>query len=135
MKDSTSLTTTVTSTINWKHVLLVLVVMNLIGGIVFIVTEGLVPSWVVYPILLIVGALRLRKGGTTGTVFLGVTAVIFILVHFPFTFFGPEGSACPQCSQVLLWVTLFVVPLLTTLVAVLAWRQARESHYETGNAG
>ncbi len=133
MKDSTSLATTVTRTINWKHVLLVLVVMNLIGGIVFTVTEGLVPSFVVYPILLIVGALRLRKGGTTGTMFLGVTAVIFILVHFPFTPFGPHGSACPECSQVLLWVTAFVVPLLTAVVAALAWRQARESHYETGN--
>ena len=41
--------------IDWIQILVVTVAANLLGGLVFTLTEGLVPSWVVYPILLILG--------------------------------------------------------------------------------
>ena len=41
------------SGIKWVQILVVAVAANLLGGLVFTLTEGLVPSWVVYPILLI----------------------------------------------------------------------------------
>ena len=111
--------------LNWTSVLVAAVAANLLGGLVFVVTEALVPSWVVYPILLIIGLGLLRRRAITGVLFLLGSAVLFLLVHLPFTPFGPKGSACPDCSQLLLWVTLFIVPLLTAFVAMMAWRQAR----------
>jgi len=113
--------------INWAQILAVAVAANLLGGLVFVVTEGLVPSWVVYPILLIIGTVLLRRRAKTGAVFLLGSAALFVLVHFPFTPFGPAGSACPDCSQPLLWVTLFIIPVLTVFVAVMAWRQIRHN--------
>ena len=113
--------------INWGRLLVVAVAANLLGGLVFVVTEGLVPSWVVYPILLIISLALLRRRTRAGALFLLGSAVLFVLVHFPFTPFGPGGSACPDCSQPLLWVTLFVVPLLTAFVAMMGWRQARRN--------
>ncbi len=111
----------------WKRVLLVMVAINLIAGLVFSVMVQLFPSWIVYPVFLIIGAWRLRKGGTTGTVFLFVTAVIFILVHFPYTVFGPEGSGCADagCPRGLAWIALTVVPVITAVVAAIAWQQSR----------
>src|SRR3990172_9447971 len=109
--------------INWAQILAVAVAANLLGGLVFVVTEGLVPSWVVYPILLIIGTVLLRRRAKTGAVFLLGSAALFVLVHFPFTPFGPAGSACPDCSQPLLWVTLFIIPVLTVFVSLISLRQ------------
>ena len=111
--------------INWVQLLVAAVAANLLGGLVFVVTEGLVLSWVVYPILLIISLALLRRRTRAGALFLLGSAVLFVLVHFLFTPFGPGGSACPDCSQSLLWVTLFIVPLLTAVVAMMGWRQAR----------
>jgi len=113
---------------SWRRWLVVAVVANLIGGAVFVLTHAIVPSWIIYPIFLIIGLIRLRQGGSKGIVFLGVTALVFILVHFPFTPFGPEGSACQSldsCIQPILWVSLFVLPLLALIVAWLAYREAK----------
>ena len=111
--------------INWARLLVVAIAANLLGGLVFVVTEGLVPSWVVYPILLIISLALLRRRTRAGALFLLGSAVLFVLVHFPFTPFGPQGSACPDCSQPLLWVVLFIIPLLTAFVAMMGWRQTR----------
>ena len=57
-------------------------------GLVFAVTswivEGVTPSWIVFPTLLLVGLVRARRGGSSGTVWLGVSALVFLLVHLPF---------------------------------------------------
>jgi hypothetical protein len=113
--------------INWVQILVVAVAANLLGGLVFTLTEGLVPSWVVYPLLLIIGLGLLRRRAITGALFLLGSAVLFLLVHLPFTLLGQAGSACPDCSLTLLWVTLFIVPLLTAFVAMMVWRQARRN--------
>jgi hypothetical protein len=113
--------------INWAQILVAAVVANLLGGLVFTLTEALVPSWVVYPILLIIGLGLLRRRAITGAWFLLGSAALFLLIHLPFTLLGQAGSVCPDCSLPLLWVTLFIVPLLTALVAMMVWWQARRN--------
>ena len=112
--------------INWVQILVVAVGANLLGGMIFTLTEGLVPSWVVYPLLLIIGLGLLRRRLITGALFLLGSAVLFLLIHLPFTLLaGFMDNPCPDCSRTLLWVTLFIIPLLTTFAAMMAWRQAR----------
>jgi hypothetical protein len=112
--------------LNWIQILVGAVAANLLGGLVFTLTEGLVPSWVVYPILLIIGLWMLRKRPTRGALFLLGSAALFLLIHLPFTLLaGYMSNPCPNCSPTLLWVTLFIVPLLTSFVAMMVWRQAR----------
>ncbi|HEX9387066.1 MAG TPA: hypothetical protein VF918_12160 [Anaerolineales bacterium] len=112
--------------INWVQILIVAVAANLLGGLIFTLTEGLVPSWVVYPILLIIGLWMLRRRAITGALFLLGSAALFLLVHLPFTLLaGFMAHPCPDCSPTLLWGTLFIVPLLTAFVAIMVWRQAR----------
>ena len=114
--------------INWIQILVVAVAVNLLGGLVFTLTEGLVPSWVVYPLLLIIGLWLLRRGAITGTLFLLGSAALFLLIHLPFTLLaGFIDNPCPDCSRPLLWVTLFIVPLVTAFAAIMAWRQARRN--------
>ena len=114
--------------LNWVQILVVAVAANLLGGLVFTLTEGLVPSWVVYPILLIIGLWMLRRRAITGALFLLGSAVLFLLVHLPFTLLvGLRGSQCPDCSPTLLWVTLFIVPLLTAFAAMMTWQQGRRN--------
>jgi len=114
--------------INWVQILIVAVAANLLGGLIFTVTEGLVPSWVVYPILLVIGLWMLRRRAITGALFLLGSAALFLLVHLPFTLLaGFMAHPCPDCSPALLWGTLFIVPLLTAFVAIMVWQQARRN--------
>jgi len=113
--------------INWAKILTGAVAANLLGGLVFTVTESLMPGWVVYPILLIIGLGLLRRRLITGALFLLGSAILFLLIYLPFTLLGQVSGACPDCSRPLLWVTLFIVPLLTAFVAMMVWRQARRN--------
>lgn len=114
--------------IDWKQILVVAVAANLLGGLVFTLTDILVPSWVVYPLLLIVGLWMLRRRPITGSLFLLGSAVLFFLIHLPFTILvGWRGNQCADCSPTLLWVTLFIIPLLTVFVATMAWQQTRRN--------
>ena len=111
--------------INWVQILVVAVTANLLGGLVFTLRESLMPGWLVYPILLIIGLGLLRRRAITGTLFLLVTASLFLVIYLPFTLLaGSMGNPCPDCSRTLLWATLFIVPLLTAFSATMAWRQA-----------
>lgn len=114
----------------WRAVLIVLVVVSIACAPVSWVDEGVTPSWVVYPLALLFGLYRLRKGGATGTVFIGVAAICFLLVHLPWTyaaFFGDENplDADREFSPVQWLIMLFAIPLVTAIVAWLAWREAR----------
>lgn len=114
--------------IKWVQILVVAVAANLLGGLVFALTEGLVPSWVVYPLLLIIGLMMLRRRPITGALFLLGSAILFLLIHLPFTVLvGWRGDQCADCSPTLLWVTLFIIPLLTVFVTIMAWQQARRN--------
>jgi len=48
------------------------------------VVEGVTPSWVVFPIALVVGLARAQRGGSSGIIWLGLSAFVFLLVHLPF---------------------------------------------------
>jgi len=114
--------------LNWIQILVGAVAANLLGGLVFTLTESLVPSWVVYPILLIIGLWMLHRRAITGALFLLGSAALFLLIHLPFTLLvGLRGSQCPDCSPTLLWVTLFIVPLLTAFAAMRTWQQVRRN--------
>lgn len=116
---------------NWVQILVVAVAANLLGGLIFIFTEGLVPSWVVYPLLLIIGLGLLRRRPTRGSLFLLGSAALFFLIHLPFTLLaGSMSNPCPDCSGTLLWVTLFIIPLLTAFAAIMAWRQVHRNEVE-----
>jgi len=52
--------------INWVQILVMAVAANLLGGLVFTLTENLMPGWVVYPILLLIGLGLLRSRAVTG---------------------------------------------------------------------
>ncbi|HEU0294552.1 MAG TPA: hypothetical protein VFR47_17565 [Anaerolineales bacterium] len=111
--------------INWVQILIAAVAANLLGGLVFTLTENLMPGWVVYPILLIIGLGLLRRRTITGAWFPLGCAILFLLTYLPFTLLaGFMGNPCADCSQSLLWMTLFIIPLLTAFVAIMAWRQA-----------
>ena len=88
---------------NWVQILVVAVAANLLGGLVFTLTENLMPGWVVYPVL---------------------------LIYLPFTLLGQASSVCADCSRPLLWVTLFIIPLITAFVAIMAWRQGRHHEFK-----
>lgn len=118
-----------------RKVLLALVVVNLVDGVISLVDEGVTPSWVVYPILLVIGTvLLLRKPGRIGIAFLGASALIFVAVHIPFTVEalspGPcknPGNSQRECSRVLWPITLTGVPVVTVIAAGWAWRREREA--------
>jgi hypothetical protein len=113
---------------NWWTVLLVLIVASFVCAPVSWIDDGLTPSWIVYPLVLLGGLWRMRGGH--GTLYFGIAATIFLLVHIPFTWaalFGdqnPSGADKPY-SPVQWLITLFTVPLLTAVSGFLAWREAR----------
>ena len=112
-----------------QRILLVLVVASLACAPWSWIVDGLTPSWVVYPIALIVGLWRMRRGG--GTLYFGIGAAVFLLVHLPWAwaaFTGERTGFLPDDLAIhrFEWaVTLFAVPLLTAVAGFAAWRQAR----------
>jgi hypothetical protein len=112
----------------WRRVLLAVAIENLLGGLIFVITVGLVPSWIVYPAVLVVGCVRLSRGsGTAGVGLLTVAAVVFLLVHLPFTRFGPGGSGCAElgCNPVIAWIALTALPLGLAVAGAVAWHDLR----------
>jgi hypothetical protein len=109
--------------------LLILVVASLACAPWSWLVDGLTPSWVVYPLVLLLGLWRTRRGG--GTLYFGIAAVVFLLVHLPWAwtaFTGERTGFLPDDLAVhrLEWaVTLFAVPLLTAVAGFVAWREAK----------
>ena len=90
--------------------------------------EGVTPSWVIYPLALLVGLWRLRRG--KGLVFLAVAALVFLLVHLPwsfaFLFTGEHPLDSDREYSPLQWLlTLLVAPAALAIVGLFAWRQER----------
>jgi len=110
---------------------LVLVVASLACAPWSWVVDGVTPSFVVYPLALLVGLWRMRRGG--GTLYFGIAAGVFFLVHLPWAwtaFTGERTGFLPDdlATHRFEWaVTLFVVPLLTAVAGFAAWREARTS--------
>lgn len=113
-----------------RAVLLALVVASLACAPVSWVMDGVTPSFVVYPLVLLVGLWRFWRGG--GTLFFGIAASIFLLVHLPFTWAAitdsgenPYKESAPY-NPVEWFVTLFAFPLATVIAGFLAWRESRQ---------
>jgi hypothetical protein len=94
------------------------------------IVEGVTPSWVVFPILLVIGLLRARRGGTSGIVLLGIAALVFLFVHIPFVrealsddCVNPVDSD-KACHRVFWLVSLGLFPLAMVVTATLAFREA-----------
>src|SRR6266550_3248734 len=99
----------------WKRLLLALAALGLVFAVVSWIVEGVTPSWIVFPILLLVGLVRARRGGSSGTVWLGLSALVFLLVHLP------SDKACHPAWWL---VSLGAFPLLMVLASVFAFREA-----------
>ena len=112
-----------------RAVLLVLVGASLAGAPVSWAMDGLTPSFVVYPLVLLIGLWRYRWGG--GTLFFGIAATIFLLVHLPFDWAAitdsgtnPGNASSPYNPREWL-VTMLAIPLMTAIAGFLAWRERR----------
>ena len=113
-----------------KRFLLALAVLSLGLGVASWIIEGITPSWIVFTIFLVLGLVRARKGGSSGIVWLGVSALVFLFVHIPFDkaalskhCVNPTG-ADKACHRFFWLTSLGAVPLLIVVTAVVAFRDA-----------
>jgi len=75
----------------WRGLLLGVTIIHLLNGVALTLLAGtLYPTYVVFPVLWIIGILRLRRGGRAGLLWLGITGLAFLLLHLPLTL--PELS-------------------------------------------
>jgi hypothetical protein len=118
-----------TTTAPWTRVLLVLVIASLACAPVSWTVDGVTPSYVVYPIVLLVGLWRRSRGA--GTLYFGIAATIFLLVHLPFSWASVTGADTNPVNhfvpaQPVEWlITLFLVPLAMAIAGFVCWRRQR----------
>jgi hypothetical protein len=111
-----------------RQVVAALAIVNILCAPVSWIDEFVTPSWVVYPLALLTGLWRLRRG--KGLVFLAVAAAVFLLVHLPWSFAFVLGGDHPidsdlEYSPVQWFLTLLVAPLALLVAALWAWRRER----------
>jgi hypothetical protein len=92
--------------------------------------EGVTPSWVIYPLALLVGLWRLRRG--KGLLFLAIAAAVFLVVHLPWSFAFLTDGEHPIDSDLeyspLQWfLTLLVAPLALEIAALWTWLRERSA--------
>ena len=128
-----------TQTTRDRTVLLVLIAVNLVCAPVSWIDDGITPSWIVYPIVLLVAGWRVVRGH--GALFVAITATVFFLVHLPWTWAALTGADenpldRESPSSPLQWlITLCVVPLVTAAVAWWTWLQQRARADQTSTPG
>ena len=112
-----------------RALVLILVLASLACAPVSWVLDGVTPSWIVYPLVLLVGLWRFGRGG--GTLFFTIAATIFLLVHLPFTWAAitdsgenPYKDSAPYNPAEWI-VTMFVVPLALAVAGLFAWEGRR----------
>jgi hypothetical protein len=119
----------------WRRALLATVVITLACAPVSWIMDGITPSFIVYPILMGIGLLRVARG-SSGAVYFAVAATIFLIVHLPFTWAAVSASGENPFNHSSPYnpgdwvVSCFVVPLMTLVCALAIWRTERT----TGNA-
>jgi hypothetical protein len=120
----------VTHAPSWRLLLLALALLGLVFAVASWIVEGITPSWVVFPILLVIGLIRARRGGSSGTIWLGLSGLVLLLVHLPFdkaalsdNCVNPGDSSKP-CHPAFWLASLGVFPLVMVITALLAFREA-----------
>ena len=109
-----------------EQVVPVLVAASLACAPVSWIVDGITPSGIVYPAVLWIGLWRRSRGG--GTLYFGVAATVFLLVHLPWTWAAVTGRDTNPLdetlpSHALEWiVTLFVIPALLAAAGFAAAR-------------
>src|SRR3954451_10112730 len=74
----------------WRRALKPVILLSLLCAPVSWVDDGITPSWIVYPIVLLVAWWRVRSGH--GALFVAVAALLFLLVHLPFSWAAVTGA-------------------------------------------
>ena len=115
----------------WRRALQAVIVLSLLCAPVSWVDDGITPSWIVYPVLLLLALWRVRRG--SGALLVGVAALVFLLVHLPITWAALSGDDTSPgnpdlpTSPVQWLITLFVVPALTSAVGWITWVKERQA--------
>jgi hypothetical protein len=103
------------------------IVISLLCAPVSWIDDGITPSWVVYPVVLLIALWRVSRG--SGALFVGIAALVFFVVHVPWTIAALTGGESPvesvSPSPVQWLVTLFAVPLATCAVGFRIWFHER----------
>ena len=113
-----------------RRLVAVLTAVNLLCAPVSWVDDGVTVSWVVYPAALLIGLWRLRRGN--GLMWLAVAAVVFLVVHLPWSFAFLFGGDHPldadlEYSPVQWFLTLLVAPAALAAAAFVGWWQERRA--------
>jgi hypothetical protein len=112
-----------------RTILFTLIAVNLLCAPISWVDDGVTPSWVVYPIVLLIAAWRVARGH--GELFVAIAATVFWVVHLPWTWAALTGAGenpldRESPSSPVQWlITLCLVPLVTAGVAWYLWRLGR----------
>jgi len=115
----------------WRRALLVMIIVSLLCAPVSWVDDGITPSWVVYPIALIIALWRYRSGH--GALFVAIAALVFLIVHLPWSWAaitGAENNPLDRespSSPVQWLITLSIVPLMTTAIGWITWFKQRST--------
>ena len=105
------------------------IVISLLCAPVSWIDDGITPSWIVYPVVLLIALWRVSRG--SGALFVGIAALVFLVVHLPWTYAAITGAdenpldrASPS-SPVQWLITLFAVPVATCAVGFVIWFRER----------
>jgi len=118
------------------RIIQLLVGVNLAAGLWSLIIDGVTPSWVVYPVLLVITIALLRRGMAAASGYLAGLAALFTVMHLPFA----RAAVSPDCvhpadpdlvCHPLTWVvTLGIVPALTAVVATAVFLLARRKRLQ-----
>jgi hypothetical protein len=120
----------------WRRALLVMIVISLLCAPVSWIDDGITPSWVLYPIALLIALWRFQSG--QGALFVAIAALVFLIVHLPWSWAaitGAENNPLDRKSpsSPLQWlITLSVVPLLTSAIGWITWFKQRSTRAGLG---
>ena len=125
---------TAKTTAGASRTMLVLVLASLACAPVSWIVDGVTPSFVVYPVALLIGLWRRSRVANavwSRSVYFGIAGTIFLLIHLPWTWAAVTGADTNPINQAapaqpVEWlVTLFLVPLATAIVGFVCWLQQR----------
>jgi hypothetical protein len=121
--------TNVSSTSARRAVLPTFVLARLASAPVSWLLDGITPSFIVYPLVLLLGLWRLRRGG--GTLFFAIAGTVFLLIHLPSTWAAitdsgenPFNASAPYEPQEWL-ASLLLIPALMAGSGLLALREPK----------